>query len=119
MKSIRSQRYKLSAIGLTLIMTVAALLYALYMCFYCAWLTAVPPDTDDAHWALWAIIWLHISVALLFLGCLALWRLIVAWLTLKRLRYPPGTCPICGYDLCDSSLVCPDCGVEKMSPIDS
>jgi rubrerythrin len=33
-----------------------------------------------------------------------------AWRTIRALRYPPGHCPKCGYDLRASPDRCPECG---------
>lgn len=101
--------------GVLLAISTTAFLYALKMCLYCTWLTSVPPESAQARWAYWANVWLGVTLVFAAAFFVLLWRLIVAIRTLIRLRHKPGTCRVCGYDLCDSPSICPECGGSEKS----
>jgi hypothetical protein len=107
---MRKQVTKLVLFGLLVMVTAAATLYTLYLCLYCAWLTSVPPEVNQASWQYWFRVWLFVTVGLALFTCILVWRFAVVSFRLLRLRHPPGTCLDCGYNLSNSPDICPECG---------
>lgn len=110
MRQSQKSTLKLVGLGLLLVVMFAALLYALNMCIYFAWLTATPPESKHAQWQHLSTVWFWITIGLGGFGLILVWRIIVVGRRLWRLQHPPGTCRGCGYDLSNSPDICPECG---------
>lgn len=113
MKATHRSILKLVGLGLLLVVTSAALLYALNAWLYFAWLTATPADPRQAAWQHWSVVWFWIACGLAVLAMILICGMVIVGRRLWRLRHPPGTCLDCGYDLSNSPDICPECGSDS------